>query len=94
MSITIDEVRRIAALARLAVTDEEAARYAADLSRVLDYADSIRAIDTKDVPPTTHVLDLVDVWRPDEPGESLDRDIVLAEAPQSEDGCFVAPRIV
>jgi aspartyl-tRNA(Asn)/glutamyl-tRNA(Gln) amidotransferase subunit C len=94
MSISLDEVKRIASLARLAISEEEAARYAAELSAILDFAASIRALDTANVPQTTHVLDLVDVWREDHAGASLDRETVLRQAPASEDGCFLAPRIV
>jgi aspartyl-tRNA(Asn)/glutamyl-tRNA(Gln) amidotransferase subunit C len=94
MSISLDEVKRIASLARLKITEDEAAKYTAELSAILDFAASIRTLDTTNVPQTTHVLDLVDVWREDRVGVSLDRETVLEGAPASEDGCFLAPRIV
>lgn len=94
MSVTLDDVRRIASLARLEFTPEEESRLAAELSQILAFAESIRAVDTSDIPPTTHVLELTDVWRPDAPAPSLDREGVLAEAPEAGDGCFLAPKIV
>jgi aspartyl-tRNA(Asn)/glutamyl-tRNA(Gln) amidotransferase subunit C len=94
MSVSIEEVKKIAELARLSLSEEEALRYAGELSRILEFAESIKSIDTSGVPPTTHVLEIADVWRADEPRPSIDRDAVMASAPKSEDGCFVAPRIV
>ncbi|MEK8023314.1 MAG: Asp-tRNA(Asn)/Glu-tRNA(Gln) amidotransferase subunit GatC [Candidatus Hydrogenedentota bacterium] len=92
--VSLDEVKRIASLARLAVTDEEAEQFAAELSKILGFAASIRELDTTNVPSTTHVLDIVDVWREDEPGKCVDRDTALAQAPAAEEGCFIAPKIV
>ena len=94
MLVTNEEVKRIAELARLSLTEEEVSRYAEELSRILEFAESIKRVDTSTIAPTTHVLDLVDVWRADTPRPSLDRETVLAAAPASEDGCFVAPRII
>lgn len=94
MAVSTDEVKRIASLARLELTEDEAARMAGELSQILDFAASIDELDTANVPATSHVLDMTDVVRPDEPGRSLDRETVLAQAPESEDGCFLAPRIV
>lgn len=94
MAVTLKEVpeglqvQRIAELARLSLDDAEAARYADELSKILEFAQSIRKLDTSNVPPTTHVLDIVDVWREDEVGPMLDRESVLKEGE-----CFVAPKI-
>lgn len=94
MSVTHDDVRRIASLARLEITPEEESRLASELSQILAFAESIRAVDTSAVAPTTHVLELTDVWRPDAAAPSLDREGVLAEAPEADEGCFLAPKIV
>jgi len=94
MAVSTDEVKRIASLARLELTEDEAARMAGELSQILDFAASIGELDTANVTATSHVLDMANVVRADEPGQSLDRDTVLAQSPESEDGCFLAPRIV
>ncbi|MEA3077200.1 MAG: aspartyl-tRNA(Asn)/glutamyl-tRNA(Gln) amidotransferase subunit [Actinomycetota bacterium] len=92
--ITEDDVRHVATLARLDVTDEEVELFAGQLAAVLDHAQDVAALDTAGVPPTAHPLPLVNVLRDDVPGPSLDRDEVLAMAPEAEDGRFRVPRIL
>ncbi|OIO29620.1 MAG: Asp-tRNA(Asn)/Glu-tRNA(Gln) amidotransferase GatCAB subunit C [Candidatus Hydrogenedentes bacterium CG07_land_8_20_14_0_80_42_17] len=94
MSISIDEVKHIAFLARLSLTEEEAERYSNDLSRILEYASTICKLDTADVPTTSHVIEIKNVLRDDETGNTLDRETVLSQAPSSDDACFIAPRIL
>jgi aspartyl-tRNA(Asn)/glutamyl-tRNA(Gln) amidotransferase subunit C len=88
------DVAHVAKLARLDVTDEEVALFAEQLADVLDHANDIAALDIAGVPPTAHPLPLRNVFREDEPHESLDRDEVLAMAPEAEDGQFRVPRIL
>jgi aspartyl-tRNA(Asn)/glutamyl-tRNA(Gln) amidotransferase subunit C len=83
--ITPDDVRHVARLARLDVTDEEVALFAGQLAAVLEHAEDVEALDTEGVPPTAHPLPLVNVLRDDVPAESVDRDEVLAMAPAAED---------
>jgi aspartyl-tRNA(Asn)/glutamyl-tRNA(Gln) amidotransferase subunit C len=92
--ITPDDVRHVARLARLDVTDDEIELFAGQLDAVLDHAQDVEALDTAGVPPTAHPLPLVNVLRDDIPGASLDRDEVLAMAPAAEDGRFRVPRIL
>ena len=92
--ITQDDVAHVARLARLDLTPEELHRYTEQLGAVLDYAAEVSALDISGVPPTAHPFPLQNVLRPDEPGPSLDRDEVLAMAPESEDGRFRVPRIL
>ena len=92
--ISNDEVRHVAKLARLALDDSEVERYAEQLSAILVHVDAVRRLDTADVPPTAHPLPLENVLRPDEPAPSLDRAVVLAEAPATEDYRFRVPRIM
>ena len=89
-----DDVAHVARLARLALTDEELERYTVQLAAVLDHAADVEALDTSGVPPTAHPLDLVNVLRDDVVRPSLDRDEVLAMAPEAEDGRFRVPRIL
>ena len=92
--LTTDEVAHVARLARLDLTDEEVALFAEQLAAVLDHAADVDSLDIADVPPTAHPLPLANMFRPDEPRPSLDRDEVLAQAPASEDGRFRVPRIL
>ena len=92
--ITPADVAHVAQLARLDLTEEEQARMVVDLGAVLDHAAGVAALDTDGVPPTAHPLPLANVLRPDEVRPSLDRDEVLAMAPQAEDGRFRVPSIL
>jgi len=92
--ITRDDVAHVAALARLAVTDAELDEYTRQLGAVLDHAADVEALDVADVPPTAHPYALANVFRPDVVGPTLERDEVLAQAPQVEDGRFRVPAIL
>ncbi|HUP85159.1 MAG TPA: Asp-tRNA(Asn)/Glu-tRNA(Gln) amidotransferase subunit GatC [Acidimicrobiales bacterium] len=92
--ITPDDVRHVAKLARLDVTDEEVALFAGQLAAVLEHAEDVEALDTAGVPPTAHPLPLVNVLRDDVPRDGVDRDEVLAMAPASEGNRFRVPRIL
>jgi aspartyl-tRNA(Asn)/glutamyl-tRNA(Gln) amidotransferase subunit C len=92
--ITRDDVRHVALLARLALTDDEVEQLTEQLEVILEHAAQVSALDTADVPPTAHPLPLSNVLRPDEPRPGLPRDEVLAMAPASEDDRFRVPRIL
>jgi len=76
------QVLHVARLARLALSDEEVERMGAELSKVLDHVEKIRELDLEGVPPTSHVIDLTTVLRPDEPTECLSAEEALASAPE------------
>jgi aspartyl-tRNA(Asn)/glutamyl-tRNA(Gln) amidotransferase subunit C len=86
-----DQVLHVAKLARLKLSDAEVETMAGELSGILEHVDRIAALDLEDVPPTSHVVELENVWRADEPRESLDRDVALASAPDPVDGAFRVP---
>ena len=88
------EVRHVAVLARLALTDAEVEELTGQLEVILEHAALVSALDTTDVPPTAHPLPLRNVLRPDVPRPGLPRDDVLAMAPAAEDGRFRVPRIL
>jgi aspartyl-tRNA(Asn)/glutamyl-tRNA(Gln) amidotransferase subunit C len=92
--ITGADVRHVARLARLDVTDDEVELFAHQLAAVLEHAEDVEALDTAGVPPTAHPLPLVNVLREDVPAPGVDRDEVLAMAPAAEDGRFRVPRIL
>jgi len=81
----------VAKLARLGLAEEEVERMAGELSGILEHVDRIAALDLDDVPPTSHVVELENVLRPDLPHESLDRDVALGQAPDPERGAFRVP---
>jgi len=86
--LTQEEVRHVAELAKLRLTDAEIEQFAGQLSAILDYAESLREVDTGDVPPTPYILPLTNVMRNDEPAPSLTNDQALANAPDRDDGFF------
>jgi aspartyl-tRNA(Asn)/glutamyl-tRNA(Gln) amidotransferase subunit C len=88
MHLTPEEVRHVAELAKLHLTDEEVAQYAGQLSAILDYAQSLQSVDTSNVPPTPYVLPLTNVMRADEPALCLANEVALANAPDRVDGFF------
>lgn len=88
MSLTPEQVRHVARLARIALSDEEVQRFQAQLSEILDYFQRLREVDTENVPPTAHTLAMENVMREDEPRPSFDKDAVLANAPQREQDMF------
>jgi aspartyl-tRNA(Asn)/glutamyl-tRNA(Gln) amidotransferase subunit C len=91
MAISRDEVLHVARLARLALTDEEIERLTEELDKILDAVGVVSELDLGDVPPTSHPLDLVNVWAEDVPHESLPLDDALANAPDAKDGMFRVP---
>ena len=92
MAITRDEVLHVARLARLALTDEEVARFQEQLSAILEAVGKVAELDLADVEPTAHPLDLVNVWGEDEPRPSLAADEALANAPERDGDYFSVPR--
>jgi aspartyl-tRNA(Asn)/glutamyl-tRNA(Gln) amidotransferase subunit C len=88
MSLTREEVLHIAHLARIALSEEDVAKFQEQLSGILDHFEALTQLDTEDVPPTSHPLALESVMRPDEVRPSLPVDEVLANAPLVEDGAF------
>ncbi len=94
MALSEDEVRHVARLARLALTDDEVAALAPQLSAILGYAEQVGEVAADEVVPTTHPFALADVTRPDERTPSLPREDVLAGAPAVEQDRFAVPRIV
>lgn len=88
MKLTTDEVRHVAELAKLSLSDAEIAEYTEQLSEILNYAEMLQNVDTSSVPPTPYVLPLTNVMRDDEPGDCLSNETALANAPDSQDGFF------
>ena len=94
VEFTRADVEHVAQLARLALDADEIEQFTRELGVILEHAQQVAALDTHDVPPTAHPLPLVNVLRADELRVCLDRDEVLAMAPDTEDFRFRVPRIL
>ena len=94
MKITDNEVRHIADLSRLAFTDEQAADMAGHLQTVLEHFEMLDSVDTSMLPPTAHILDAVNVLRPDAVVPPMDRDKLLANAPETDGESYIVPKVL
>ncbi|TCT18911.1 aspartyl/glutamyl-tRNA(Asn/Gln) amidotransferase subunit C [Melghiribacillus thermohalophilus] len=92
--ISKEQVKHVAHLARLAITEEEAEMFTKQLSAIIDYAEQLNELDTDHVKPTTHVLDLKNVLRKDEPKQWITQEEALKNAPDKKDGQFRVPSIL
>ena len=92
--ITRAECAHVAALARLELTDEELDRFTAQLDELLDHVAEVEALNIDHLASAMHPLPISNALRPDTPGEVLDRDEVLAQAPHAEDGQFRVPPVL
>jgi len=88
------DVEKTAALARIEIRAEEKEKLQADLNSILDYVDQLQKLDTASVPPTSHVLDLENVYREDRENPQSVRDEVLKHAPAAEGHFFKVPKVV
>ena len=92
--ITEAEVRATAALARIALSDEEVARLGRELDAILGYMESLASVDVDGVEPMTHAVALECRLREDEPGPELGTEVALAAAPRREGDFFEVPRVI
>jgi aspartyl-tRNA(Asn)/glutamyl-tRNA(Gln) amidotransferase subunit C len=91
--ISEDDVRYVARLARLRLEPDEASRMTGELAKILAHIDKMSELDLDSVPPTAHVLDVVNVTREDKERPGLQRDEALRNAPAVSDDCFRVPRM-
>ena len=89
--ISRDEVLKVARLARLELSDADVARFQEQLSAILEAVSKVSELDLSDVPPTSHPLDIVNVWAEDEPAPCLTVEEALANAPEREGAFFKVP---
>ncbi|MFD1737895.1 Asp-tRNA(Asn)/Glu-tRNA(Gln) amidotransferase subunit GatC [Bacillus salitolerans] len=92
--ISKDEVKHVAHLARLAITEEEAGKFQKQLDAIITFAEQLNELDTDNIAPTSHVLDMKNVLREDKPGKGLPLDEVLKNAPDHKDGQIRVPAII
>ncbi len=93
MSLSADEVRKVADLARLELSDADVETMARQLSAIVDYINQLQQVNTDGVVPLAHALDLHDVFRDDVPGQSLGADEALANAPARQDDYYRVPAV-
>ena len=94
MSLTKSDVEKVAQLARLRLSGQELETLTSQLGQVLGYVEQLNELDTDDVEPLAHPLDLFNVLADDELAESLPREKALASAPKSDDECFLVPAVL
>jgi len=94
MSLSRDQVEKVSLLARLLLSDAELDTMTRQLGRIVDYVEQLSELDTEDVEPMAHAVELVNVLRPDEPAPSFDRAAMLANAPHSDGECYLVPAVL
>jgi len=94
MKITKEDVVHVANLARLQLSEEAIEKFAGQIGEILDHVDSLKRVDTQGVSATTHAISLTNAFREDQLSEQADRDLCMSNAPESEDGSFVVPKII
>ncbi len=92
--ISPEQVKHVANLARLAVTEEEVEKFTKQLDAIITFAEQLNELDTANVAPTYHVLDMKNVLREDIPQPGLPREEVLKNAPDHQDGQIKVPAIL
>lgn len=92
--ISNEQVKHVANLARLAITEEEAEKMAKELDAIITFAETLNELDTENVEPTYHVLDMKNVLREDVAQKGLPREEVLKNAPDHQDGQIKVPAIM
>jgi aspartyl-tRNA(Asn)/glutamyl-tRNA(Gln) amidotransferase subunit C len=93
LAISREDVLHVARLARLEIPEDQIERVQAELGAILEAVGKVSELDLEGVEPTSHPLDLVNVWGEDEPRPSLPREDALANAPDPADGAFRVPAV-
>lgn len=94
MSIAKEEVLKIAALAKLKLSESELEKQMADLSNIVDFANQLEEINVENIKPTAHILDIQNVWKEDIEKPSCQREEILKNAPSAQGGCISVPKVI
>ncbi len=94
MGIKREDIEYIAKLARIELDEELLSILYRDLGKILDYVDQLKTLDIEGIPPTTHALELFNIFRDDVVGESLDKEDILKYAPSRKKGFFKVPKVI
>mgnify|MGYP001236689028 FL=1 len=94
MAVTVDDVRSVAALARLSFEAAEEQELTGDLNRILEYMEKLSELDTEGIEPTSHVVPIASVFRADRVEHFRGTEAILAEAPDRDEGYFRVPKVI
>ncbi|WP_305041147.1 Asp-tRNA(Asn)/Glu-tRNA(Gln) amidotransferase subunit GatC [Geoalkalibacter sp.] len=94
MKISLEQVRKVATLARLALPEEELHTLTGQMDAILSYVDKLDELDVADIVPTAHAVPVENALRADEECPSIGLDKALANAPTAVNGCFRVPRVI
>ncbi|MGI9533785.1 MAG: Asp-tRNA(Asn)/Glu-tRNA(Gln) amidotransferase subunit GatC [Thermodesulfobacteriota bacterium] len=94
MKISKDEVKDTAELARLEFSENELELFTGQLGRILDYIEDLNELDTENIEPTSHVLEISTPLREDKVTQLISVDEALANAPETNDGFFIVPKVI
>lgn len=92
--IDVDQVRKVATLARLELSDAEEKQFTGQLNNILEYVQQLDELDTDDVPPTTRAIEVSNITRPDQLEVFAEREAILDSAPDREEDFFKVPKIM
>lgn len=94
MKVSKNEVIRIAELAKLKLTEEEIIKFQIELSKILEYVEQLKEIDTKEVKPLSHPISRVNIFREDKVTKSIDIEEALSNAPERTEEFFKVPKVI
>ncbi len=94
MSLSRDDVEKVSLLARLQLSDEELDKLTEQLGQIVGYVEQLNELDTHQVEPMAHAVEIVNVFADDEVQPSLDREDALANAPKRDDECYRVPAVL
>ncbi|WP_165226649.1 Asp-tRNA(Asn)/Glu-tRNA(Gln) amidotransferase subunit GatC [Aquisphaera insulae] len=94
MSLSIEDVAKVAILARLRVSPDELSMFTGQLNSIMDYVNQLQGLDTADVEPLAHGVEVRNVFREDVRGEALPRESALANAPKRNQDSFLVPAVL
>ena len=92
--ITPDEIKKLARLSKLAISEDEIHKYSEDLSQILNYVSQLETVDTNNVEPLLNILDYKDEFKSDEPEPSVSQKIALKNSKESNNGFFQVPKVI
>jgi aspartyl-tRNA(Asn)/glutamyl-tRNA(Gln) amidotransferase subunit C len=94
MSLSREQVEKVSLLARLQLSDAELDTMTAQLSQIVEYVEQLAELDTENVAPMAHAVEISNVFADDELRPSLDRELALANAPKRDDECYRVPAVL
>ena len=94
MTLTREDVQRVAVLARLRLTEEEEARLTEELDNILQYMEKLNELDTSQIKPFSHAVDTVNAFREDHVTNQPNTEALLANAPEKDETFFRVPKII